>query len=137
MDQVAVKVTHPKRVSRPVPDGYQFALPKEAMYGRLGTLAIEAEAPLSWMYPTLLGMYAGTGINMLDPKPKTHPTLYALLIGPIGAGKSAVLDRGQRQLGLLDDDIQVQPNSDRGLVTLYRDLAGLSKGEQPSVPLPG
>jgi hypothetical protein len=104
------------------------------MYGELGRLAGLMDAPLGWAYCSLLALYTRLGINLHDADPKIHPTMYVALLGDKGAGKSTVMRRAKQMLRVQPDDLQGAPNSDRGLIQLFR--AGLDR-KDPAPPVSG
>jgi hypothetical protein len=118
----------------PSPAKYPMAIPENAMFGKLAVLARSTRSPLSWAYPALLAYYAGLGINLHDPDPKIHPTVYVALLGNVEDGKSVTMKRTRQVLGLTPDDVFPAPNSDRGLISAFRvtpDGIALDKKEAP------
>ena len=112
----------------PNSDSYPLAMPKSAMFGVLANHVGLMASPLGWSYCSLLSLYAGQGINLRESDPSPRPTLYTALLGDKGTGKSVVLSRAQKVLGLKADQIQeATPGSDRGLISIYR--SGVKRGE--------
>ncbi len=124
----------------PVPancPAYTHAMPDAARYGVLGDIAPTLQSPLGPAYVSLLALYAGQGVNITQGSPNPRPTLYALLLGNGGAGKSLVVDRARQAL-FYDYDrlLECTAASDRGVLALFRQ--GLDrKDAPPAVPTPG
>jgi hypothetical protein len=107
---------------------YPLAMPTAAMYGVLANKVALMQSPIGWAYPAVLTLYAGQGINLHEPDPTPRPALMTALLGDKGKGKSVVLTRAQKVLGLRNEDVQkATPGSDRGLISIFR--AGLKKNE--------
>lgn len=115
---------------------YPLMMPEHCMYGTLGDLTRKMESPLGWAYSSLLALYAGQGINLSDRYPSVRPTLFVALMGGVGDGKSATLQRAQRILDLTPEQVETNVAvSDRGILNTFR--KGLDKGETPTELRPG
>jgi hypothetical protein len=97
----------------PIPE-----IPPEAAYGWLGRKAIESGMPLGFIYPALLGVFAGKPIRC----GKVHPSLYVALLGDVETGKSQAIERAQAVLGMKEPVVvRRSASSDRGLFKLFGD----------------
>lgn len=93
-------------------------IPPEAAYGWLGRKAVESGMPLGFIYPALLGVYAGKPIR----SGKVHPSLYIALLGDVETGKSQAIERAQAVLDMKEPAVvRRSASSDRGLFKLFGD----------------
>ncbi len=101
---------------------YHLSIPDDAMYGELKRLVSLTQSPLSYAYPIAIALQAGRGINMSDENPRSRPTAYTLLVGPVGAGKSSATNRVRETMGIGKKDIRCTvPGSERGLIKIFKD----------------
>ncbi|MFZ0800106.1 MAG: bifunctional DNA primase/polymerase [Terriglobales bacterium] len=94
-----------------------ISFPPECMYGTLGQIAGTLDAPLGFAYPAMLAVGAGHGI--VDAGDNVRGTMYVVLVGDIGDGKTAVIQRSLGSLFLPEATVvKITPGSDRGLIKL-------------------
>ncbi len=98
--------------------GQMPEIPEAAVYGWLGDKARESGMPLGYIYPALLGTYAGNRIKA----GKVHPGLYIALLGDVETGKSQAIERAQTILDMGEPAVvRRSASSDRGLFRLFGD----------------
>lgn len=94
-----------------------IGFPSECMYGKLGQIARTLDAPLGFAYPAMLAIGAGHGV--VDARGNVRGTMYVVLVGDVGHGKTAVIQRSLSSLHLPEPTVvKVTPGSDRGLIKL-------------------
>jgi len=99
-------------------------IPEDAVYGWLGEKAKESGMPLGFIYPALVGVYAG---NKLCTDRNVHPCVFVAIAADIHTGKSQAIDRAEQILDAKDMKVRGgfvcrrSASSDRGLFKLFGD----------------
>jgi len=100
-------------------------MPMDCMYGVLKDMALRAECPLGYIYPALLAVSAGLGIVDIDDN--VRGTLYVVLVGNVGSGKTVAMKRAQDSIFLAQLSARRDtPGSDRGLLKILDSTDGFS-----------
>jgi hypothetical protein len=99
-------------------------IPQKALYGWLGKKAAESGMPLGFIYPALVGVYAGNKIRVTDKA--AHPCLDIALVGDVETGKSQAIEQAEQMLDMKDMNeggsvCHRSASSDRGLFNLFGD----------------
>lgn len=99
-------------------------LPKEALYGWLGKKALESSIPHGFLYPALVGVYAGKQIAVTDKA--IHPCLNIALVADVETGKSQAIEQAEKALDMRDmgeggSVCHRSASSDRGLFNIFGD----------------
>lgn len=94
-----------------------LAFPEDALYGRLGQLAKDTQCPLGFAYPAMLTVGAAHGPT--DISGNVRGSMYVVLVGGVGSGKSVAKKRALETLHLPEFTVtHVTPGSDRGLIKM-------------------
>jgi hypothetical protein len=87
----------------------------DAMYGKLGEMALNLNAPYGFVYPSLLTVACGLDIE--DRGGNVRGTLYTALLGGVNFGKSIVTQRAKKSIYTGEGTIEEGTlGSDRGLI---------------------
>jgi hypothetical protein len=122
-----VDLSAPDEVIGEIPE-----IPTNAMYGKLGEIAVLTNTPSGFAYPAAIAAASGIGIAQ---KGYIRPTTYVALIGPVGSGKSVTRERmhGAFRTNTHFDDqahshiISRIPASDQGFFKAFKDANGSSR----------
>lgn len=112
-----------------------LAFPEEAMYGKLGEMAMATNTPRGLAYPAVIGTFsvvpemvemAGTRINA-----------YVILLAPPGGGKNVAIKRALAMVNLPSEWYRkAAPVSDRGVMSLVGHRTEKKRGAEKAV-IPG
>ena len=97
--------------------GDPLAFPEQAMYGKLGEMAVAMKMPLGLGYPAAIGVYST--MPDVDEMADTRINNYVILLAPPGGGKNLAIKRALVLVGLPKEHYKKSaPVSDRGLMQL-------------------
>lgn len=103
------------------PQNGALDLPEDATYGWAKQHADTLHAPRGWAYVSTLTAFASQGINESTTDAwSVRPTLYSILLGRVGEGKSVMIDRALGSLTLAPNSLKsIIPASDKGLQKIF------------------
>ena len=106
------------RQDQPTFPDFEFDMPLNCLYGALGHVATTLLASLGPAYLSLLAAYSAKGINT-NLGPAHRASIYAVLVAPVGAGKTQIMNRAIKAVNLRSGHIYTTvPSSDRGLLNM-------------------
>jgi hypothetical protein len=116
-----MRITTQQQTFRLLQFGYPF--PQVALFGWLGRKTLELDAPLGWAHLAMTTVWAGNGINDdLDSPQNPRPTLFSVLLGAPGSGKSVTIKRALETIQAVEPRFRKTstPASDRGLFNMFK-----------------
>ena len=109
-----------------------LAFPENAMYGKLGEMAVATRMPLGLAYPAILGVYSA--VPDIDEMDDTRINNYVILLAPPGGGKNLAIKRALALVGLPKEHYKKSaPVSDRGLMQLVGHRVEKKRGGEDKV----